>query len=248
MMIRYFSGILTTIQTIREVLNPLWSAIVPFLLVVSQLFVSVLFPLAPFAAVAYSLFSLQFLESIIYPLLLFTTSITLLNRLDSESSFTRLTELARNLLIFLLFLLFTLFTAIITASGGLSWLLMDQLKPSLVSVVQNSIPLVGSLFTEGLSTVKGLASLSALTLGTTASITIGGMVAIPLGKLLLDAFVLRASGAILVIIGSERVGALLDDLGKLLFIMCAWFLFMIAVILVLLLYCLVLFQLTVGSA
>jgi len=222
MMIRYFSGILTTIQTIREVLNPLWSAIVPFLLVVSQLFVSVLFPLAPFAAVAYSLFSLQFLESIIYPLLLFTTSITLLNRLDSESSFTRLTELARNLLIFLLFLLFTLFTAIITASGGLSWLLMDQLKPSLVSVVQNSIPLVGSLFTEGLSTVKGLASLSALTLGTTASITIGGMVAIPLGKLLLDAFVLRASGAILVIIGSERVGALLDDLGKLLFIMCAW--------------------------
>lgn len=183
-----------------------------------------------------------------YPMFLFTAVITVLNRIDSESSFTRLTELARNALIFMLFVLFTLFTAVITASGGMSWLLMNQIKPSVLSIVQSSIPLVGSLFTEGLSTVKGLATLSSLSLGAAAAVTIVGAVGVPLGKLVLDAFLLRAGGALLVIVGNDRVGALLDDLGKLLFIVCAWFLFLATVLLILFLYFILLIQLTVGTS
>lgn len=244
----YFWGILQAVEQIRAALNPLWNALVPMLLAVSQLFLSFVFPLAPLAAVAYSLFSLQLLESIIYPTICITAILTALNRIDSEASFTRLTELARNFLIFSLFLLFTLFGAVLSASGGMSFLLMNQIKPSVLAIIQNSIPLVGSLFTEGLSTVKGLTTLSALTLGTTAAITIGGAVGLPLLKLVLDAFLLRASGALLVILGTERVGAILDDYGKLLFILCAWFLFMMTVVLLLFFYCIVLIQLVLGAA
>lgn len=243
----YFSALLLTIQTIRSILTPIWDALIPLTLTVANLFMFLLFPLAPLSAVIYSLFSLQVLEALLFPLFSLTFLVIFLNRIDSTASLTRLGELLRGVLVFLLFIFFSAFTFFLTVSGGLSWIALDQLKPSLVGVLQNSIPIVGSLFTEGLSTVKGIASLSALTGGTALGIFLISSAIIPLVKLLLDAFVFRLTGAVISALGSDRVGGLLDDLGKLLFIVSAWFLFLIAVLFLLAVYLFILFQFAMGG-
>lgn len=131
---------------------------------------------------------------------------------------------------FLLVVFFSSFSFFLTISGGIGYFALEQVKPSLAAIIQNSIPVVGSLVTEGISTVKGIASLSAIAGGAIAGISVLSAAFVPFGKLLLDAFCFRLAGAFISALGSERGGAILDDVGKLIFIALAWFLFFISVI------------------
>lgn len=239
----YIQSLLEVVHFIDTTLSPIWDAIVPIGLSAANLFMIVLFPLAPLLAFFFSLLSLQLIKSLIMPLFVMAFVAIVANRIDSSSSLTRFNELIRSVLVFLLFIFLSLFTFLLSVSGGLSYLLADQLKPSLANLLQNSIPIVGSLFTEGLSTVKGITSLSALAGGSVLGLTLFTVAVVPIIKIVCDAFLFRLLGAVLSFVGSDRVGGLFDDLGKLLFILAAWCLFFICIILMVALYIFLLFQL-----
>lgn len=228
--ILYFEHLYTLIQFLQTTLFPLWEAFIPITLSIAHLFMLVIFPLAPILTVFYSLFSLQLIKSVVYPLFVFTLVIVFLNRVDSGASLTRFYELLRATLVFLLVVFFSSFSFFLTVSGGIGYLALEQVKPSLAAIIQNSIPVVGSLVTEGISTVKGIASLSAIAGGAIAAVSVLSAAFVPFSKLLIDAFCFRLAGAIISALGSERAGAILDDVGKLIFIALAWFLFFVSVI------------------
>ncbi|MFC4356166.1 hypothetical protein ACFO0S_13980 [Chryseomicrobium palamuruense] len=228
--ILYFEHLYTLIQFLQTTLFPLWEAFIPITLSIAHLFMLIVFPLAPILTVFYSLFSLQLIKSVVYPLFVVTLVIVFLNRVDSGASLTRFYELLRATLVFLLVVFFSSFSFFLTVSGGIGYFALEQVKPSLAAIIQNSIPVVGSLVTEGISTVKGIASLSAIAGGAIAAVSVLSAAFVPFSKLLIDAFCFRLAGAIISALGSERAGAILDDVGKLIFIALAWFLFFVSVI------------------
>lgn len=228
--ILYFRHIYSLLQFLQTTVFPLWEAFIPITLSIAHLFMVIIFPLAPILTVFYSVFSLQVIKSLVFPLFVFTLVIVFLNRVDSGASLTRFYELLRGTLVFLLVVFFSSFSFFLTVSGGIGYFALEQVKPSLAAIVQNSIPVVGSLVTEGISTVKGIASLSSIAGGAIAGISVLSASFVPFCKLAIDAFCFRLAGAVISALGSERAGAILDDVGKLIFIALAWFLFFVSVI------------------
>lgn len=136
-------------------------------------------------------------------------------------SFTKAAELIRSSILSVMIASVVALTSILTFSGLAFIQLNDVLKSPIKKLIEQNIPLIGSLIVEGLSFFQKTQSTVSTFLGLSFLTIIWGAAFYPAVVLLLHALLFKTIGAIIEPLTNMRMSGLFDDVGKTLFVLCA---------------------------
>ena len=171
------------------------------------------------------IFVLQLLVYICDKLLipsLFTALIfDLCSRLYPQVTFLKVAELIRKTVFSIIAASILLLSSILTFSSVAFFSIQDTLANPLKKVIEQNVPIIGSLLVEGMSLLKKFQSTATTVTGFTTITLLLILSFYPAVTLLIKAFTLKLAGAIAEPFVNGRISSLLDDIGNTLFMLCA---------------------------
>ena len=181
-----------------------------------------------FTAVAWNPIILLFVQVILFvstkvliPALVLALVFDVCTRIYPAISFTKAAELIRSSILSIMIASVVALTSILTFSGLAFIQLNDALKSPIKKLIEQNIPLIGSLIVEGLSFFQKTQSTVSTFLGLSFLTIIWGAAFYPAIVLLLHALLFKLIGAIIEPFTNMRISGLFDDVGKTLFVLCA---------------------------
>ncbi|MGM9945769.1 MAG: stage III sporulation protein AE [Lysinibacillus sp.] len=171
------------------------------------------------------IFVLQLLVYICDKLLipsLFTALIfDICSRLYPQVTFLKVAELIRKTVFSIIAASILLLSSILTFSSVAFFSIQDTLANPLKKVIEQNVPIIGSLLVEGMSLLKKFQSTATTVTGFTAITTLLILSFYPAVTLLIKAFTFKLAGAIAEPFVNSRISSVLDDIGNTLFMLCA---------------------------
>lgn len=155
------------------------------------------------------------------PALVFSVLLDVATRLNPELSFHRLAQLIRKTLFSVIAAAIIGLSSVLTVSG-LSWFTVrESIVSPVKKVVEQNIPIIGSLLVEGISMLKGFQVTAVTLTGWTVVTTMLALAFTPTCILLMKAFTMLLLGAVTEPILERQISQLFDDLGHALLMLCA---------------------------
>lgn len=143
------------------------------------------------------------------------------SRLYPQVSFLKIAELIRKTVFSIIAASILLLSSILTFSSVAFFSIQETLSTPLKKVIEQNVPIIGSLLVEGMSLLKNFQSTATTITGFTTITALVLMSFYPAATLLIKAFTFKLAGAIAEPFVDSRISHLLDDIGKTLFILCA---------------------------
>lgn len=185
---------------------------------------------------------------LLIPTLILALFLDVCTKIYPAISFSKAAELLRTSVLSMILAAVLTLTSILTFSGVAFFQLNDAVKSPIKKLIEQNIPLIGSLIVEGLSffqktqsTVSTFVGLSFLTIVWSAAFY-------PAIVLLLHALLFKVLGAMVEPFSNIRLSSLFDDVGKTLLVLCAVALLLGFAIVFIVLLCVILTQLTLGGS
>ena len=171
------------------------------------------------------IFVLQLLVYICDKLLipsLFTALIfDICSRLYPQVTFLKVAELIRKTVFSIIAASILLLSSILTFSSVAFFSIQDTLANPLKKVIEQNVPIIGSLLVEGMSLLKKFQSTATTVTGFTTITALLILSFYPAVTLLIKAFTFKLAGAMAEPFVNGRISSLLDDIGNTLFMLCA---------------------------
>ena len=114
-----------------------------------------------------------------------------------------------------------LLSSVLTFSSVAFFSIQDTLANPLKKVIEQNVPIIGSLLVEGMSLLKKFQSTATTVTGLTTITALLILSFYPAITLLIKAFTFKLAGALAEPFVNSRVSSVLDDIGNTLFMLCA---------------------------
>ncbi|MBC8079597.1 MAG: stage III sporulation protein AE [Gorillibacterium sp.] len=152
--------------------------------------------------------------TIIFPLLFFSTLLSIVSSLSERYKVTQLAKLMRNTAIGILGLSVAVFLGVISVQGTVSSVTDGVTLRAAKYVAGNFIPVVGRMFTDASDTVIGASLLVKNTIGLAGVIVLILICAFPALKILALAIIYQLAAAVIQPLGGSPIGTCLQVIGK----------------------------------
>ena len=136
-------------------------------------------------------------------------------------SFAKASDLIRSSVLSFIIAAIVGLTSILTFSGAALIQLNDAVKSPIKKLIEQNIPLIGSLIVEGLSFFQKSQSIFSTFVGVSFLAVVFSAAFAPAVILLGHALTFKLIGAVIEPFTNTRLSALFDDVGKTLFVACA---------------------------
>lgn len=209
-------------KQLTELFTAFFIAFLPIMTVVLTMLQSVLLFIAWTPIVLFVVQVLIYIcDQWLLPALVFSVLLDVATRLNPELSFHRLAQLIRKTLFSVIAAAIIGLSSVLTVSG-LSWFTVrESIVSPVKKVVEQNIPIIGSLLVEGISMLKGFQVTAVTLTGWTVVTTMLALAFTPTCILLMKAFTMLLLGAVTEPILERQISQLFDDLGHALLMLCA---------------------------
>ncbi len=160
-----------------------------------------------------------FLKNAVFPLILLSTIIILINHISNKVQLDGLSKLLKNLCGWILGIVFTVFVGILVVQGVMTASVDGISIRTAKYAVDTFVPIVGGLFAQAIDMVVGCSLLIKNAVGLLGLIIIGFICLCPTLKILCMMFIYKLSSAILEPVSDKRIVDCLNDIGSILTIL-----------------------------
>lgn len=155
-----------------------------------------------------------FIKSIVLPLLLLSTVLSIVSTMSDQYKVTKLANLLRNVAVGSLGILLTVFLGVISVQGAATAVSDGIAMKTAKFVTGNFIPVVGKVLTDAADTVVGASLLLKNTVGIAGVVILLLIAAFPALKVLSIALIYKVAAAVLQPLGDGPIISCLDIIGK----------------------------------
>ena len=166
----------------------------------------------PLVLSAMSFLTLQ-VHHVVFPIIMIYLALSLANGLSEHQPVAQLTKFLKQIIQWGIGLTMTLFSAALAISGGFASVVDGVTLRTAKFMASNLIPVAGKIFADVLDTAAGASMLLKSSLGAIGLLVIIIIIGLPLLQILLQAMVLRLTGAILEPLGDQKTSAILAELS-----------------------------------
>ena len=160
-------------------------------------------------------------DKLLIPSLFTALIFDICSRLYPQVTFLKVAELIRKTVFSIIAASILLLSSILTFSSVAFFSIQDTLANPLKKVIEQNVPIIGSLLVEGMSLLKKFQSTATTITGFTTITALLVLSFYPAITLLIKAFTFKLAGAIAEPFVNGRVSSVLDDIGNTLFMLCA---------------------------
>lgn len=160
-------------------------------------------------------------DKLLIPSLFTALIFDICSRLYPQVTFFKVAELIRKTVFSIIAASILLLSSILTFSSVAFFSIQDTLANPLKKVIEQNVPIIGSLLVEGMSLLKKFQSTATTITGFTTITALLILSFYPAVTLLIKAFTFKLAGAIAEPFVNSRVSSVLDDIGNTLFMLCA---------------------------
>ena len=160
-------------------------------------------------------------DKLLIPSLFTALIFDICSRLYSQVTFLKVAELIRKTVFSIIAASILLLSSILTFSSVAFFSIQDTLANPLKKVIEQNVPIIGSLLVEGMSLLKKFQSTATTVTGFTTITALLILSFYPAVTLLIKAFTFKLAGAIAEPFVNGRISSVLDDIGNTLFMLCA---------------------------
>lgn len=153
------------------------------------------------------------INNVIYPLILASAVITLIDHLSKEVKLSNLSKLLKDIALYILGFLFILFLGVISIQGFAMTTLDGVSSKTAKYAIDNFVPFVGGFLADSMDTIVSAASLIKNGVGIIGLLVIVGIIAFPIMKMFVLSLMFKISAAIIQPISDERIVKCLADIG-----------------------------------
>lgn len=184
---------------------------------------------------------------VIIPLLVVTVILDCCTRLLPAISFAKASDLIRQVVLSVMVTSVFTFSAALSFTGAAFFQLNESVTSPIKKLIEQNIPLIGSLVVEGFSLFQKSQSVVFSLTGFVFLGTVWIVAFYPAMTLLIHALTFKLLGAVTEPLTNGRISGLFDDVGKTLFVLCAVALLLGFVIIFIVMLCIVILQFGVGK-
>ncbi len=170
------------------------------------------------------LFLLHFLiyicDTWLIPSLVLALVLDVCSRLYPTISFLRLAALIRKSVFSLIAAAILVLSSVLTISSFSWFSIQETFSSPIKKVIEQNVPVIGSLLVEGMSLLKAFQSTATTWTGLASVTTMLVLAFTPAALLLIKAFTLKLAGAVTEPFMEKTISQLLDDSGNTLFLLC----------------------------
>jgi len=160
-------------------------------------------------------------DKLLIPSLFTALIFDICSRLYPQVTFLKVAELIRKTVFSIIAASILLLSSILTFSSVAFFSIQDTLANPLKKVIEQNVPIIGSLLVEGMSLLKKFQSTATTVTGFTTITALLILSFYPAVTLLIKAFTFKLAGAMAEPFVNGRISSLLDDIGNTLFMLCA---------------------------
>ena len=160
-------------------------------------------------------------DKLLIPSLFTALIFDICSRLYPQVTFLKVAELIRKTVFSIIAASILLMSSILTFSSVAFFSIQDTLANPLKKVIEQNVPIIGSLLVEGMSLLKKFQSTATTVTGFTTITALLILSFYPAVTLLIKAFTFKLAGAIAEPFVNGRISSVLDDIGNTLFMLCA---------------------------
>ena len=160
-------------------------------------------------------------DKLLIPALFTALIFDICSRLYPQVTFLKVAELIRKTVFSIIAASILLLSSILTFSSVAFFSIQDTLANPLKKVIEQNVPIIGSLLVEGMSLLSKFQSTATTITGFTTITALLTLSFYPAVTLLIKAFTFKLAGAIAEPFVNGRISSLLDDIGNTLFMLCA---------------------------
>ena len=160
-------------------------------------------------------------DKLLIPSLFTALIFDICSRLYPQVTFLKVAELIRKTVFSIIAASILLLSSILTFSSVAFFSIQDTLANPLKKVIEQNVPIIGSLLVEGMSLLKKFQSTATTVTGFTTITALLILSFYPAVTLLIKAFTFKLAGAIAEPFVNGRISSVLDDIGNTLFMLCA---------------------------
>lgn len=232
---RFFFLIVVIMVTIRPVfkaftqMQHITEQLMDVYLVLSPLLTSsLLLGSGIFSVLSISPVFLIFLQTILVvvtkyliPMLIATFVFDFITRMLPELSFAKMSDFLRMSVLSVVSVSVLIYTMLLATNGVLVGAFSGEIAEPVKRLLQQNIPIIGSLVTESLNTFKKYSSTALITTSTGLLVSVWSVTILPTLNILILGFCYRFLAAVLEPFTDSKVNGLIEDVSKTLFILCA---------------------------
>jgi stage III sporulation protein AE len=159
------------------------------------------------------------LRNVMFPLILCSTVIVLVNHISDKVQLNRLSALFKNVCEWLLGIIFTVFVGALTVQGVMAASIDGISIRTAKFAVDAFVPIVGGMFAQAVDMVVGCSLLIKNAVGLMGLLVIAFICLYPVLKILCIMAVYKISSAILEPVTDKRISDCLNDIGNILIIL-----------------------------
>lgn len=159
-------------------------------------------------------------ETWLLPSIMVALVLDLCSRLYPDISFLRLADLIRKSIFSIIAAAILVLSSVLTISGFSWFVLNDTVTSPIKKVIEQNVPIIGSLLVQGMSLLKTFQATATTFVGLSSVMLMLALAFTPAVLLLIKAFTLKLAGAITEPFMDKAISQLLDDLGHTLFLLC----------------------------
>ena len=159
-------------------------------------------------------------ENIFIPAIVITLFLDIWTRGIPSIPFSKMAQFIRSFLLISIGVLMMVLTAVMTISGTLILTLNQSISSPLKRILEQSIPIVGSIIVQALSVMKKTQIVSSSAVGAGAILTFVAVMGTPLFFLLIKAILYRILSVISEPLMPSSITNLIEDISKNLLVLC----------------------------
>lgn len=200
-----------------------------FFLSITPIFISIIvvlnavFSFIAWSPIVYFIFELLILlcKKVLIPGIVIALILDFCTRLFPEMSFSKASDLIRGSVMTLITASLLAMVTVLSFSGVAFFTVDRAIASPVKKVIEQTIPIVGSLIVEGFSIFQKYQSTATTVAGFSAMTAFWMAAFYPAGKLLIHAMTFKFLAAIIQPFTGGTISGLLDDVGKSLLVLCA---------------------------
>ena len=216
--------LLKIFQVVAQTVSTLTSTLYSFIPVISSILfllqgIVAIFAWNPFVLIIVQLI-LFLTDNIFIPAIIIALFLDIWTRGIPSIPFSKMAQFIRSFLIISIGVLMMILTAVMTISGTLILTLNQSISSPLKRILEQSIPIVGSIIVQALSVMKKTQIVTSSVVGASAILTFVAVIGTPLFFLILKAILYRVLSVISEPLMPSSITNMIEDISKNLLILC----------------------------
>ena len=161
----------------------------------------------------------SFLKSVILPLIFFSSVLSIISNIDSDTKLTNLKGLVNNVCSWMLGITFTIFIGVMVIQGVVATTFDGISIRTTKYAIESFVPIVGGLFSQTVDTIIGCSIIVKNAVGVAGLLVIGMICLVPSIKIFSILMVYKVSSALIELISDKRIANCLSDMSEVMVIL-----------------------------